>query len=90
MTGLRLGGTLARMNRPLCLAWLVVCPFLVRAQIPEPVIPQGVGVNIHFVRGHQTDLDRIAAAGFKVVRMDFTWEAIETQPGHYDGPATTN
>ena len=41
------------------------------AEIPEPVLPAGVGVNIHFVTGHEKDLDLIAAAGFKFVRMDF-------------------
>jgi hypothetical protein len=55
--------------------------------IPEPVIPAGVGVNIHFVTGHKQDLDLIAAAGFKFVRMDFQWEAIETSKGAYDWSA---
>ena len=55
-----------------------------RAEIPEPVLPAGVGVNIHFVTGHEKDLDLIAAAGFKFVRMDFGWEAIETSKGEYN------
>jgi hypothetical protein len=60
-------------------------PFVVRAsEIPDAVIPNGVGVNIHFVTGHERDLDLIAAAGFKVVRMDFAWTAIEKQKGKYD------
>jgi len=54
------------------------------ADLPEPVLPQGVGVNIHFTRGHGKDLDLIAAAGFKVVRMDFSWEAIERKTSQYD------
>jgi polysaccharide biosynthesis protein PslG len=54
------------------------------AEIPLPVIPEGVGVNIHFVTGHEQDLDLIAAAGFKFIRMDFAWEAIEKQKGKYD------
>src|ERR1035437_10205892 len=54
------------------------------AEIPEPVLPAGVGVNIHFVTGHEKDLDLIAAAGFKFVRMDFHWEAIETSKGEYN------
>lgn len=53
-------------------------------EIPPREIPQGVGVNIHFVTGHEKDLDMIAAAGFKWVRMDFTWEGIEHQKGMYD------
>jgi hypothetical protein len=53
------------------------------AEIPEPVLPAGVGVNIHFVTGQEEDLNMIAAAGFKFVRMDFHWEAIETSKGEY-------
>ncbi len=53
-------------------------------EIPEPVLPAGVGVNIHFVAGHEKDLDLIAAAGFKFIRMDFHWTAIETRKGEYD------
>ena len=59
-------------------------PLAILAQIPEPVIPAGVGVNIHFVTGHQRDLDLIAAAGFKFVRMDFAWGGIERKKGEYD------
>jgi hypothetical protein len=54
------------------------------AEIPEPVLPAGVGVNIHFVTGHEKDLDLIAAGGFRFVRMDFAWEAIETSKGEYN------
>src|ERR1039457_4877024 len=53
-------------------------------EIPEPVLPAGVGVNIHFVTGHEKDLDLIAAGGFRFVRMDFGWEAIETSKGEYN------
>jgi len=60
-------------------------PFVVNAsEIPDAAIPNGVGVNIHFVTGHEQDLDLIAAAGFKFVRMDFAWTAIEIQKGKYD------
>src|SRR5262249_50828246 len=64
--------------------WLLF-PWVVSAsEIPNAVIPNGVGVNIHFVTGHEQDLDLIAAAGFKFVRMDFAWTAIEKQKGKYD------
>ncbi len=53
-------------------------------EIPAPVIPQGVGVNIHFVTGHEKDLDLIEAAGFKFVRMDFGWGGIERKKSEYD------
>jgi hypothetical protein len=54
------------------------------AEIPEPTLPAGVGVNIHFVTGQEKDLDMIAGAGFKFVRMDFAWAAIERRQGEYD------
>lgn len=53
-------------------------------QLPEPVFPEGMGVNIHFVTGHEKDLDLIQAAGFKFVRMDFAWGGIERRKGEYD------
>jgi len=65
--------------------WLFTFPWLAAAdEIPAPVLPAGVGVNIHFVSGHGRDLDLIAAAGFKFVRMDFIWDSIERKPGQYD------
>jgi hypothetical protein len=42
------------------------------------------GVNIHFVTGHEKDLDMIAAAGFKFIRMDFGWHSTERNKGIYD------
>jgi len=53
------------------------------AEIPEPVLPAGIGVNIHFVTGHEKDLDLIAAAGFRFVRMDFHWQDVEVRKGEY-------
>ena len=51
--------------------------------LPPLTLPEGVGVNIHFTRGHERDLDAIAAAGFKFIRMDFGWSATERDPGQY-------
>jgi polysaccharide biosynthesis protein PslG len=63
----------------------IFLPLLCAAsEIPAPVLPAGVGVNIHFVTGQKRDLDLIAAAGFKFVRMDFVWEAVEPRKGEYD------
>src|SRR5215467_8306815 len=73
------------MNATLRLVVGLVFPLVLSAsEIPDAVIPNGVGVNIHFVTGHEQDLDLIAAAGFKFVRMDFAWTAIEKQKGKYD------
>jgi len=60
---------------------------LAAADLPPLVLPAGVGVNIHFTRGHEKDLDLIAAAGFKFIRMDFAWEGIERRKGEYDWSA---
>lgn len=62
--------------------WLL--PLMCSAhELPQPIIPEGVGVNIHFVSGHEKDLDLIAAAGFKFIRMDFGWSSIERTKGEY-------
>ena len=67
------------------LALACALPLLaVGAEIPDPVLPAGVGVNIHFVTGHEKDLDLIAAAGFKFIRMDFGWESTEPSKGEYN------
>src|SRR5215472_12348103 len=65
--------------------WLLFLPMLCSAQeIPQPTIPEGVGLNIHFTTGHERDLDLISAAGFRFIRMDFGWAGIERQKGQYD------
>jgi hypothetical protein len=67
------------------LAAIAFLPLLTfAAEIPDHVFPNGVGVNIHFTRGNAKDLDLIAAAGFKVVRMDFLWGRTERRKGEYD------
>jgi hypothetical protein len=67
---------------------LCLVPFsLFGAGLPTGVLPDGVGVNIHFTRGHERDLDLIAAAGFRFVRMDFVWAATEREKGKYDWSA---
>jgi aryl-phospho-beta-D-glucosidase BglC (GH1 family) len=63
---------------------LALLPVALGAQIPPAIIPAGVGVNIHFVTGHARDLDLITNAGFKFVRMDFSWQATERKAGVYD------
>ena len=50
----------------------------------EPVVPAGLGVNIHFTKGREQDLDLIATGGF-------TQQAAAWAKGKpirlYDGPA---
>lgn len=57
------------------------------ANLPGATIPAGVGVNIHFIVGNTQSLDLIAAAGIRVVRMDFYWNSTEKSKGIYDWSA---
>ena len=73
---------------------LLSASWMAASELPPLVLPAGVGVNIHFTRGHGGDLDLIADAGFKFIRMDFHWASIERKKGEYDWSAydelTTN
>lgn len=64
---------------------IVVCsPAAIGAQpLPEPTIPNGFGVNIHFT-GLPHDLHLISEAGFKFIRMDLVWSRVEKTKGEYD------
>jgi hypothetical protein len=69
-----------------CLLWLL--PLFCQAnEISQPVLPDSAGVNIHFVKGHERELDMIQAAGFKFIRMDFSWIETEIRKGEYDWTA---
>jgi hypothetical protein len=53
----------------------------------QPQIPDGFGVNIHFIEPKRGELEMIAAGGFRWVRMDFKWDLTERTKGAYDfGP----
>lgn len=67
--------------------FVLAATLLRAADLPGPDLPQGVGVNIHFTRGHARDLDLIRDAGIRVVRMDFVWASIEQERGQYDWSA---
>jgi hypothetical protein len=68
---------------PLLLAFLVSS---LHAAPPFPLLTpaQGLGVNIHFTDPQPGEIEMIAAAGFKWVRMDFHWGLTEKQKGVYD------
>src|SRR5262249_2922988 len=51
--------------------------------LPDAVVPHGLGVNVHFREPEERDLEMLAAAGFRWVRTDFTWEFVEDAPGRY-------
>src|SRR5438067_1422170 len=58
------------------------------AAAPPPpaveAVPAPFGVNIHFTQPQPGEMKELAAAGFKWVRMDFAWGAIERKKGQYD------
>jgi hypothetical protein len=47
-------------------------------------VPEGLGVNIHFTDPKPGEVEMLAAAGFRFVRMDFGWDATERDKGRYD------
>jgi polysaccharide biosynthesis protein PslG len=52
--------------------------------LPRPVVPEGLGVNIHFTHPGPGEMTRFAEAGYRMVRMDFAWGGVEREPGRYD------
>jgi hypothetical protein len=62
---------------------IAVSPCVAAIKMPSLAVPNGFGVNIHF-RGEPRELDLIAEAGFKFIRMDLTWEAVERKKGVYE------
>jgi hypothetical protein len=65
------------------LAWPA---WAVRSQpsLPSAVLPDGLGVNIHFTEARSGELEMLAAGGFHWVRMDFFWAETEKRQGDYD------
>ena len=49
---------------------------------PPLVVPHTFGVNVHSIS--DSELDTIAAAGFRFVRTDFRWDKTELTKGVYD------
>lgn len=54
-----------------------------KSALPAFVVPECLGVNIHFDGHEQKQVDQIAEAGFRFVRMDFFWHSIESEQGKY-------
>jgi len=52
--------------------------------LPERVVPEPFGVEIHFTRTTKQELDHIAHTGVKWVRMDMFWHTVERELGTYD------
>ena len=54
------------------------------AQMPQLRIPDGVGVHAGLEAGNDRELDMIAAAGIKVLRVDMPWETVESMDGTFN------
>ena len=67
---------------PLCLCASVSA--FAQTGIPKAGGIDSIGVNIHFTAPKPGEMEQIAAAGFKWVRMDFFWAGIERVRGVYD------
>lgn len=52
--------------------------------LPALVVPEGLGVNIHFTDPRPGEMEMLAAAGFRWIRMDFAWGGTEREKGRYD------
>jgi len=77
------------MKPRFAVAWLLGWSFLavsplLAAELPNLAVPEAVGVNIHFTDPQPGEMKMLAAGGFRWVRMDFNWGAIERDKGKYD------
>jgi hypothetical protein len=74
------------MTLPILLLIALIAPAARCATIPSVIgpLPDGLGVNIHFTDPKPGEMEMLADAGFKWVRMDFAWGGIERKKGEYD------
>jgi hypothetical protein len=56
----------------------------VKNGLPDQIVPECFGVNIHFDGDEDTQVKQIADAGFKFIRMDLAWHRIEKEKGKLD------
>ena len=54
------------------------------------VVPDSIGVNIHFLNPEPGVMEMLAASGVRWARMDFAWDEIEKAPSQYDFSAYDN
>jgi hypothetical protein len=69
----------------LALSLILLAPRVVGSPVDFPAaIPDGIGVNIHFLEARRGEMDMLAASGARWARMDFVWDEIEKAPSQYD------
>lgn len=75
------------MNRILGVIFMMIAATNANAAaqgLPRLMVPDCLGVNIHFVGNQAEEVGKIADGGFKFIRMDFSWVHIEKEKGVYD------
>jgi hypothetical protein len=77
------------MKKPGIITAVLVCCMQFTSASPHPslpsdVVPDGLGVNIHFTDPAAGEMEMLAAGGFHWVRMDFSWGRTERERGKYD------
>ena len=66
-------------------ALLLLTPLAICAPVDlDNSIPASIGMDIHFVDPRPGEMEMLAAAGVRWVRIDFAWENTEVAPGRYD------
>ncbi len=60
------------------------CGIAAFGQLPGMVVPEGLGVNIHFTDPRPGEMEMLAGAGVRWIRMDFGWGGTEREKGQYD------
>ena len=60
------------------------CLSATAAELPSLRVPEGLGVNIHFTNPRPGEMEMLTEAGFRWIRMDFAWDAMERAKGRYD------
>ena len=54
------------------------------SKAPSSIVPDGLGVNIHWTNPRPGEMRMLAATGVRWIRMDFSWSATEAKKGQYN------
>ncbi|MDR3709857.1 MAG: cellulase family glycosylhydrolase [Capsulimonadaceae bacterium] len=73
-------------NVILCIALAAICPNARASQygLPQPVVPDGFGINVHATHFEPGERSLLCDAGLGFVRTDMRWENVERTTGVYD------
>jgi polysaccharide biosynthesis protein PslG len=69
----------------LVLAIFISIPKISAQSINQPsIIPDGLGLNIHFTKPQPGEMDQLAKTGSRIIRTDLLWHSTERDSGEYD------